>query len=434
MLSEVNPPLFMYVPLVKPPESSATLASRVPSNSVRTFRPVHPPLLITLLIVCLSGELLGQDVVHADAGVRRVLGEQEAAWNRGDIEAFMEGYWKSDSLRFASGGDVQKGWQATLDRYHTAYPDRAAMGTLSFTVYSVDVLSDNDAFVFGRYALERTGDRSTGLFTLLFRHFDDGWKIVFDHTSVDTSPSESIEEWTIDGQFARAFEQAGVEGTFVLHRLSSNEFRTNDRDRAETRFPPASTFKIFSALVALETGVIPDEKTTFRWDSVERRVPAWNRDHDLSSAIGASAVWYFQELARRIGPVRMQQWIDAVGYGNQDISGEPDAFWLTGSLRISPLEQIRFLERLYANDIPFSQRSMDIVKRILILEETSEYTLRGKTGWGDVGDRGVGWFVGYLERRNDVWIFANYITIVEDEDARHRVGITREILGLTAGE
>ena len=389
-------------------------------------------ILAAICVLALSvppRSAFSQSAASPDSAIRKVLSDQQDAWNRGDIDAFMDGYWKSDSLRFASGGEVQRGWNATLDRYHATYPGRDAMGKLTFTLYSIDILSNDDAFVFGRYELERANDRPSGLFTLLFRRFGDDWRIVFDHTSEGTQ-----EKWTIDPEYVRVFDETGVEGAFVLHRLGSNEFRTNDRTRAETRFLPASTFKIFSALVALETGVIPDEKTSFKWDSVERRVPDWNRDHDLSSAIRASAVWYFQELARRIGPGRMQQWIDTIGYGNQDISGEPDAFWLTGSIRISPLEQIRFLERLYANDLPFSQRSMDIVKRILILEETSEYTLRGKTGWGDVGDRGVGWFVGYLERSDDVWIFANNITIVEDEDARHRVGIARKILGLTAGE
>lgn len=247
---------------------------------------------------------------------------------------------------------------------------------------------------------------------------------------IATSCSQPQVEWSIDPEHARVFQESGVEGTFVLHRLGSNEFRTNDRDRAETRFLPASTFKIFNALVALETGVIADEHTTFSWDGVERRIPQWNQDHDLASAIRVSAVWYFQELARRIGRERMQHWIDTVGYGNRDISGALDSFWLTADIRISPLEQVHFLERLHRNDLPFSKRSLDMVKRILILEETPQHTLRGKTGWGDVGDKGVGWFVGYLQRGDDVWIFANNIDIEKDEDARHRIGIAKEILDL----
>lgn len=138
---------------------------------------------LTALMVVAPAILFAQEAASSESAIKAVLADQQEAWNRGDIVAFMDGYWRSDSLRFASGGDVWHGWQATLDRYHTTYPDRAAMGNLTFTVYSVDLLSDDYAFVFGRYTLERENDRPTGLFTLLFRHFADGWKIVSDHTS-----------------------------------------------------------------------------------------------------------------------------------------------------------------------------------------------------------------------------------------------------------
>lgn len=238
----------------------------------------------------------------------------------------------------------------------------------------------------------------------------------------------SKEIWETSSAFDAAFESAGVDGTFVLHRMGTKDFVTNDRKRAETRFLPASTFKIFNALVALETGVIADEHETFKWDGVDRPVKAWNQDHDLASAISVSAVWYFQELARRIGRERMQDWIDRVGYGNRDIGGEIDSFWLTGNIRISPLEQVRFLQRLYEESLPFSHRSMEIVKKILVREQTPDWTLHGKTGWGGEGDDQVGWYVGYVERATGVWFFANNIRIVKDEDALARVEIARTIL------
>ncbi|GAB4524383.1 MAG: nuclear transport factor 2 family protein [Parvularculaceae bacterium] len=117
------------------------------------------------------------------AEIEALLAMQMAAWNAGDIETFMEGYWKSDALRFASGGDIVTGWQATIERYRRAYPDRAAMGRLTFDLYEIDVVSDRDAFVFGRFTLDREEDRPTGLFTLRLRKFGDEWLIVSDHTS-----------------------------------------------------------------------------------------------------------------------------------------------------------------------------------------------------------------------------------------------------------
>lgn len=144
--------------------------------------------LLTLFLVSIwlatPGEGRAQD---AETAVRTLLSEQENAWNDGDLDAFMEGYWKSDSLRFASGGEVRRGWRSTLDRYHHNYPDLDTMGKLTFTIYSVDILSDDRAFVFGRYVLQRKEDQPTGLFTLLVRRFEDNWRIVFDHTSADAS-------------------------------------------------------------------------------------------------------------------------------------------------------------------------------------------------------------------------------------------------------
>lgn len=126
----------------------------------------------------------------ARAAIRAVLDGQVAAWNRGDVPGFMEGYWRSDSLRFASGGTIRRGWQATLDGYRRGYPDRAAMGTLAFADLDVAVLAPDAAQVFGRWALTRDAAHppASGLFTLTFRRFAEGWRIVADHTSSASSP------------------------------------------------------------------------------------------------------------------------------------------------------------------------------------------------------------------------------------------------------
>ena len=117
--------------------------------------------------------------------IRAVLDAQVAAWNDGDIDGYMQGYWNDERLRFASGGTVQQGWLATRDRYHRAYPDRATMGTLAFSDLDIRALTNDDAYVFGRYTLVRDEDRPTGLFTLVFKRHADGWHIVHDHTSAE---------------------------------------------------------------------------------------------------------------------------------------------------------------------------------------------------------------------------------------------------------
>jgi beta-lactamase class D len=114
---------------------------------------------------------------------------------------------------------------------------------------------------------------------------------------------------------------------------------------------------------------------------------------DMKSAMKVSCVPYYQELARRVGDARMQEMVILLNYGNKDISGGIDEFWLTGSLSISQVEQIDFLRRLCGSELPVSLRSMEITKKIMLQEETPEFTLRGKTV-GRLDEPSIGWFVG----------------------------------------
>ncbi len=150
----------------------------------------------------------------------------------------------------------------------------------------------------------------------------------------------------------------------------------------------------------------------------------------MRQAIKHSAVWFYQILARKIGHQRMQKYINKVGYGNKNIGPEKDidTFWLNGEIRITPKQQINFLSRLYAGDLPFKKRSMDIVKDILIVEQTPEYTLRAKTGWTTAPNHDIGWYVGYLEQNNNVYFFATNIDILKPEDGKARAKITRYCL------
>ena len=125
---------------------------------------------------------------------------------------------------------------------------------------------------------------------------------------------------------------------------------------------PASTFKVPHALIALELSVLEDSESAMPWDGQERAIPEWNRDHTLRSAMQVSCVPCFQAVARRIGPARMQDWLVRLDYGNRAISGGIDRFWLTGGLRVSPLEQINFLRRLDQGTLPVKPKSLDVVR------------------------------------------------------------------------
>lgn len=139
--------------------------------------------MIRILLFCALIALPATAADDQETEILQVLADAEAGWNDGDLEAYMQGYWKSPELRFASGGDVTKGWQATLGRYRARYADRAIMGTLVFSDLDVEMLADDAAVVFGRWELRRDADTPSGLFTLLFRRLDVGWRIVHDHTS-----------------------------------------------------------------------------------------------------------------------------------------------------------------------------------------------------------------------------------------------------------
>jgi len=227
---------------------------------------------------------------------------------------------------------------------------------------------------------------------------------------------------------ARFFKAEEVEGTFLLYDLQTARSIGHRPDLWDSAYIPASTFKIFNALVALETGVIRDEQTVIPWDGIERSREEWNRDHTLASAFRVSAVWFYQELARRVGAERMQAFLDTVGYGNRKMGGPIDMFWLDGGLRITPRQQVDFLVRLFKNDLPFSSRTMALVRKIMVQEKTDAYILSAKTGWSDAEIPGVGWYVGYVERENGVFFFATEIQIRKPGDVKARVSLTRTIL------
>jgi beta-lactamase class D len=228
----------------------------------------------------------------------------------------------------------------------------------------------------------------------------------------------------------------GRRGTFVLLDVRAGTTVRHDPERARTRFLPASTFKIPNTLIALETGVADGPDFALAWDSV--RAPregwwpeSWARDHTLRTALPASVVWFYQEIARRIGEERMRERLAALRYGNAEVSGGVDRFWLTGGLRISADEQVEFLRRFHAVELGASPRATALVKELLVLEEAPSYRLSGKTGWAGLGGTGepdVGWLVGYVERGDALWVYALNIEIRENADAAARMTITRAIL------
>ncbi len=134
-----------------------------------------------LLLACYGAT--AQNTASDELSIRQVMASQESAWNRADLEGFMQGYWKSDSLRFIGSRGLTYGWQATLDNYKKGYPDADAMGKLSFTILSIEILAPESAFVVGKWHLTRTKDEIGGHYTLLWKKINGAWVIVADHSS-----------------------------------------------------------------------------------------------------------------------------------------------------------------------------------------------------------------------------------------------------------
>jgi beta-lactamase class D len=227
------------------------------------------------------------------------------------------------------------------------------------------------------------------------------------------------------------FDSAGVKGCFALFDNGKNDFIIYNLPRyRDSAYTPASTFKIVNSLIGIQTGVITDENMIIKWDSVKRWNPDWNKDLTMKEAFALSAVPYFQEVARRIGRDRMKIWIDSLGYGNRDISGPIDSFWLNNHLKIKPDEELGLVKKLYFDQLPFFKRTQEIVQSVMLREQNSNYKLYYKTGWGFPGNGiELGWIVGWIEENRHPYFFVlNFETPVPNRVYKVRTKLLKDIL------
>jgi beta-lactamase class D len=221
----------------------------------------------------------------------------------------------------------------------------------------------------------------------------------------------------------------GLNGCFILYDESNDDYFIYNKDKCTKRISPCSTFKIIHSLIGLETKVLTDVNTTFKWDGTKYPVVEWNRDQTLSSAITNSVVWYFQKVALKVGKEKEQYYLDKIAYGNRNMSGGISNFWLQSSLMISPQEQIGILRRFHHYDLPFSPRNIDIVRNMLVISRKDGTVFSGKTGSGSNGNRNInGWFVGYIEKNGGVFFFATNIEGEDEATGYKAKEITQRIL------
>jgi beta-lactamase class D len=235
--------------------------------------------------------------------------------------------------------------------------------------------------------------------------------------------------WRDERAVTAVFRDAGVDGTFVLLDERSGELRGHNQSRAEQRFVPTSTFKVANALIGLSLGAVRsvDELIPYTGDA-NPFMREWLEPMGLRGAMRVSNVPLYQELARRIGLHRMREAIVRLGYGNQQIGSNLTTFWLRGPLTISAVEQTRFLSLLAHQRLPFPRSAQQQVAEITQVDSGPGWSLHAKTGWQNAPGAGVGWWVGWVQKGDQITPFALNIAMDGAADAPKRERLGRSSL------
>ena len=220
-----------------------------------------------------------------------------------------------------------------------------------------------------------------------------------------------------------------IDGTVVIYNLKDNKYTIYNKKRAEKRFYPASTFKIFNSLIALEYNVIKDvDEIFYYYDNSNVFLDSWKKDSNLRYAIKVSQVPAYKLLARKIGLENMKNGLDKLNYGNKKIGNKLDSFWLNGPLKISAIEQVKLITLLSKKQLPFSIKNQEQVIDIILLENNKNYSIYGKTG--SILDSKIPfvWFVGWIKTKDNTYSFAINFNTTNNEIYNNRLYIIKSII------
>jgi bla regulator protein BlaR1 len=222
---------------------------------------------------------------------------------------------------------------------------------------------------------------------------------------------------------------AEYEGSFVLYDLQADQYRIYNENNSTLRVSPNSTYKIYSALFALESNVITRENSTMKWNGKHYPYDSWNQNQNLSTAMKSSVNWYFQDLDKKVHLNKIQHYLNQINYGNNNLSGGLSQYWIESSLKISPIEQVQLLKAFYRNEFGFKNKNVQTLKEVIQLEEKNDAHLSGKTGTGSVNGKNVnGWFIGYVETKKNTYFFATNIQNENNSYGSKAAEITKSIL------
>lgn len=219
------------------------------------------------------------------------------------------------------------------------------------------------------------------------------------------------------------------DGCFVLYDLGNDSWSIYNMEHATLQVSPDSTYKIYDALFGLEEGVITLDDSMIEWNGEPYPFDAWNTNQTLQSAIKYSVNWYFQKVDEQLGTDRLHSYIRKIGYGNKNISGDFSSYWMESSLKISPIEQVELLIKLYNNDFDFAPENINAIKDAICLSTSNNGAFYGKTGTGRVDGQDInGWFAGFVETADNAYFFATNITAEKEADGSNAAEITLSVL------
>lgn len=227
-----------------------------------------------------------------------------------------------------------------------------------------------------------------------------------------------------DKAIGQLFEKNKAKGTLVIQSLNRGTTYTWDQDRSIKKLASASTFKIFNTLIAIDEGVFDPSNDVFKWDGTQYEFTDWNQNLTLANAYKVSCVWCYQKLAERIGSEKYLNHLRKAKYGEISVPFDGTTFWLDGSFRVSAMDQIQFLKQIYSRSLPYKPTSYDQLKSIMKADSPAEYQLYAKTGWARRVNPEIGWYVGYVETKNDVWFFALNMNI----DAANQLPLRQKLV------
>ena len=231
-------------------------------------------------------------------------------------------------------------------------------------------------------------------------------------------------------EIKKCFNKYDLDGCFVLYDVQNAGYVRYNDIICSTEYLPASTFKIPHALIVLEEGHVKDTAELFPWNGREWPNKNWNQDQTLVTAMKYSCIWVFIDFAAKLGTPVYQKYADAFDYGNKNLTGPVDRFWLAGEFAISANQQVDFLKRFLSGNLPVSKENINTVKDLIVLESAENYNLSGKTGGGRLpAEKYIMWLVGYVENNTGTYIFAmNFVTDDFTRDQAARMNITSDVL------